>query len=162
MSVLWSNMSGIQMVCLIMWSDHLKTGQKSVRKVQSSGHIELFIESIIKFLSRNSFLKYSLPIWGNARWCLTNSRLPDVLTLLCLYSSPTYYQFSLFSIGVAKSWNSVAGQKPLKDNPDPKYRRPHTSEKEASRDKGTKFHTLLVKLEISSPASEASREVENL
>ena len=28
LSVLWSKMSGIGMVCLIMWSDHLKTRQK--------------------------------------------------------------------------------------------------------------------------------------
>ena len=34
MSVLWSIMSGIQMVCLITWSNHLKTGQKSVGKVK--------------------------------------------------------------------------------------------------------------------------------
>ena len=36
LSVLWSKMSSIQMVRLIMWSDHLKTGQKSVRKVKCS------------------------------------------------------------------------------------------------------------------------------
>ena len=30
--VLWSKMSGIQMVCLIKCSDHLKTGQDSVQK----------------------------------------------------------------------------------------------------------------------------------
>ena len=35
-SVLWSKMSNIQMVHLIMWSDYLKTGQKSVQKVECS------------------------------------------------------------------------------------------------------------------------------
>ena len=33
MSVLWSKKFGIRIVHLITWSDHLKTGQKSVRKV---------------------------------------------------------------------------------------------------------------------------------
>ena len=34
MSVLWSKMYGFWMVCPITWLDHLKTGQKSVRKVK--------------------------------------------------------------------------------------------------------------------------------
>ena len=35
-SVLWYKMSSIQMVRLITWSDHLKTGQKSVQKFKCS------------------------------------------------------------------------------------------------------------------------------
>ena len=40
------------------------------------------MKSILKLI-RNSFLKCCFLFWGDAKWCLADSRLPEVLVLWC-------------------------------------------------------------------------------
>ena len=69
----WSKMSGIQMVCPITWSDHLKTGQ-SVRKVECSDfrctvfRCLLYFQytwNVVKWVFNRKSIKFSrLVQWG--------------------------------------------------------------------------------------------------